>query len=730
MSPLFSYHWVPLSGVTFEVIFKHPGALSIADLATALTDAAQRILYPDGVLVVCLESDAAEAFALLSSVKVKQSVNRFKGKTSVHLVCVDINCRPVEVIQIETTAATDGLCTMDHLVEVFPSILYRGVEAVFADEKAIIRAPSGFEFVKPSGERSSHFLRAEEALSTSASVDFLAFALLARLRVDDLKVIFVDSMAISPIAYSLRDMLYKLKRRSPQIISFHSHGGMQSIEVPPHKTFFCIISASSSMSLQRRWVSHTRCADDDVVTLLTFLDAQDADRALCMLHRPSTWRDGSTPVVGVRPLRIYGERFHPEQILPKKITLALNSHRCDKAAKFAEDFHDKNLLSINGLDDNGQRRTLVVHGQTLTRTGPFNTWLHKQLRAKVPASIQGIVFQDDPASKAMAQMCAAYFAQLSINLPWGIRASSTLESAADSLNSERGLLIVAAVISKGSTLLGVSRDLRTTHMGAKTYLVGVQICESSSDASFLKRNLTQTKDKSCVFDCYHTLAIGSALQQSFRDEEEATQSSDIRAEALHYRWDPSRRSGLIEDTLLPSLVVGDHRLRLRPDFVFWNCGYSEGPQHAPMVLLTIGAILQRARTEEFSSDDHRLTSEAFQQVVLDPQNFNRYNDGIIQAAILRQAYPSELDYSTLPAESQYMALLLKKMFASRIRQQGEAIAEFAFALGAGRLKLQRVDYDELSTWVLGNVSGQEGDRELISLLRLDMHGTRDGSNEF
>ncbi|KCV52001.1 hypothetical protein [Bordetella bronchiseptica] len=730
MSALFSYRWEHPSGATFEVIFKHPGTSSTADFATALNGVAQGVLYPDGVLVVCLQSDSAETAEMLSRAKIKQSVYRFRGKTSLHLVVVDITCQPIEIIRMESTAATNNLCDLHSLIDVFPKILSRGVDAVFADGKAIIRAPSGFEFVKPSGEKSSHFLRTEEALSTSASVDFLAFALLSRLRVDDLKVIFVDSMAISSIAYSLREMLYKLKRGSPQIISFHSHGGMHNIEVPPHKTFFCIISASSSMSLQRRWVAHTHCADDDVVTLLTFLDAQDATLALCKLPRPYSWKAGDTPAAGIRPLRVYGERFHPEQISPKKITLALNAHRCEKVEKFAKDFCDLPLLSINGLDDQGHRRTVLVHGPVLTESPPFKVWLQKQLRARIPASIQGIVFQNDCASRMMAQMCATYLAELSIDLTWGVRASSDLDSGMESLHPERALLIVAAVISKGALLLGVSRDLRAFHTGAKTYLVGMQLCESSSDASFLKRNLTQTKDKTCFFDCHHTLAIGSALQQSFRDEAEAIRLGDARADALQYRWNPSRQEGLVEDSLLPSLVVGDHRLKLRPDFVFWNCPYNEGARHAPMVLVTIGAILQRARTEEFSSDDHRLASEAFQQVVLDPQNFNRYNDGIIQAAILRQAYPSELDYSSLPIESRYMVLLLKKMFASRAKQQGEAIAEFAFALGTGRLKLQPSDQIELSTWLLAHISDQAGDRELASLIRHGEPGPHSGSGEF
>ncbi|WP_162941197.1 hypothetical protein [Achromobacter sp. B7] len=730
MSVLFSYDWEHPSGATFEVIFKHPGTSSVADFATALNEAAQGVLYPDGVLVVCLQSDSAEALAMLSTAKIRQSVYRFRGKTSLHLVVVDITCRPVQVIGMESSVSTKSLCTLDHLLDVFPSILSRGIETVFADGRAVVRAPSGFEFVKPSGEKSSHFLRTEEALSTSASVDFLAFALLSRMSIEHLKVIFVDSMAISAIAYSLREMLYKLNRGSPQIISFHSHGGIHNIEIPPHKTFFCIISASSSMSLQRRWVSHTHCRNDDVVTLLTFQDARDAETALCRLPRPSSWKDGTNPVDGVRPLRIYGERFHPEQILPKKITLALKAHRCEKAAKFAEDFCDRPILSINGLDEQGQRRAHLIRGRMLNESPPFIAWLHKQLRANVPVSVQGIVFQDDSASREMAEMCATYLAEMSISLPWGVRSSSNLDLAIESLHPERALLVVAAVISKGSLLLGVSRDLRAAHTGAKTYLAGIQICESSSDASFLKRNLTQTKDNTCFFDCHHTLAIGAALQRSFRDEEDAIRVRDARADALEYRWNPRRQGGLVEDALLPSLVVGDHRLRLRPDFAFWRCPYTEGAQHAPMVLVTIGAILQRARTEEFASDDQRLSSDAFQQVVLDPQNFNRYNDGIIQAAILRQAYPSELDYSSMPTESRYMVLLLKKMFTSRTKQQGEAISEFAFALGTERLKLQPADYDELSGWVLATVSGQAGDRELISLLRPKELVPQKGSNEF
>jgi hypothetical protein len=448
---------------------------------------------------------------------------------------------------------------------------------------------------------------------------------------------------------------------------------------------------------------------------------------LCAVARPEGWKHRATSTAGMRQLRIYGERFQPEQIPPKKVPLALVAHKCEKAARLAGDYCNQSLLSVNGLDSSGHRRTLLVDGQVLVDSPPFDDWLIKQLRSRVPASIQGIVFQDDPSSKQMAEKCAAYLKELAIDLPWGLHSSVDLDGGLTTLIAERALLIVAAVVSKGSQLLGISRDLRTSHFGSKSYLIGVQMCDTESEASFLKRNLSQTKDGTNNFECFHVLATGGALKESLREEESAIRGSDARAGALAYRWDARRQKGLVEDTFLPALVTQNHRLKLRPDFVFWSCDYVESARHAPTVLATIGAILQRARTEDFRLDEHRLASDAFQQVVLDPQNFNRYNDGIIQASILRQAYSSELDYSTLPDESRFMLVLIKKLLVARNKQQGEAVAEFAFAIGSGRLKLQEDDHVALITWANAFLSDQSGDFELKCLLDPTYGGAAHGA---
>src|SRR5690606_29381259 len=102
-------------------------------------------------------------------------------------------------------------------------------------------------------------------------------------------------------------------------------------------------------------------------------------------------------------------------------------------------------------------------------------------------------------------------------------------------------------------------------------------------------------------------------------------------------------------------------LQLRKDFAYWPSGYREGADNGPAIFATIAAILQQARDRKFANPEHWLNTDAFQQVVLAPDNFARYNDGIIQAALLRAAYPSELDYSRDAASSIYMLDLLLKI---------------------------------------------------------------------
>ena len=78
------------------------------------------------------------------------------------------------------------------------------------------------------------------------------------------------------------------------------------------------------------------------------------------------------------------------------------------------------------------------------------------------------------------------------------------------------------------------------------------------------------------------------------------------------------------------------------------------------------------------------------QVALDPENFARFNDGVIQASILRAALPSELDYRGNAEASTFMGVLLERV-ASRLGEPQQAELEFLTALAIGRLRLNKPD---------------------------------------
>lgn len=296
----------------------------------------------------------------------------------------------------------------------------------------------------------------------------------------------------------------------------------------------------------------------------------------------------------------------------------------------------------------------------------------------------------------------------------------------ENIVSDEALLIVATVVGRGTKLLSISRDLRDTHFGARHYLMGFQIGESIDDCAQLKSNLKYSAQKSSItVSMMESLAIGRTVGVTFEMEQELLSKWKWLPDLPHIKDRVSelqQRSGVAQGAFLPATLQDNECLMLRTDFAYWERGYSTEFDHSIAVLLTAAVMLQRAREfNKFQDDGHRLASDAFQQVVLDPENFARYNDGVIQAALLRVAHPTELDYSSGEDVSRRMADLLSGIFRLNSRQQGEAALEFAFAIKTERLKLADEDMSRLRQ----EVKGLSGDGKYFELLKdlLDVGST-------
>jgi hypothetical protein len=707
--------------IDYRFLFKSPGIVSPADLADCIAQSLRRVLFPDALVFVCISSEVTEIKDALNKYSaVTQALERASSKVCVAVCKIDRDGRIGNPSYIKNTRTCLPLVETGEQKIIFQ----KGISNLFESSNVLCPAPAGFAFVKSSKRRSKYFLRADAAFYETEHVHFFAYALLERIAQREaetkeaITVIFIDTMAIASLAYVLRELYHELYGKPrPRVESFHSYEGMKNVPIPSLGTSLCIISASQTMSMQRDWQKLTRCSPSEVFTLIAFQSALDSDQAVYAFDRADLL-SGCDELSGLRDLRMFGENFAPEDVKLKPVLLNITAHRDEKWFEVGQKYSKSKIFSLmKAVRSADKVRAIFVEGLKLLKQQNFVQFFDKEMMQRVPLSVQAIVCQDDPVSIKLAKNCAKKIKKIRGDgvAPSIINASKLGTS---NLESEKALLVVAAVVGKGTRLCSISRDLRDIHIGARHYLIGFQIGESIEDSKQLRSNLVFSAKKSVItVSIFEALAIGRTVSVAYECEQSLLNKWKKLSSfsSLNTRVDElQKRSGITQEAFLPATLLNEVKLKLRKDFAYWKSGYAEDSDHSIAVLLTVAVMLQHAREfNKFEDDGDRLASDTFQQVVLDPENFARYNDGVIQAALLRAAHPSELDYSSSEETSHRMADLLSSIFRQHSRQQGEAALEFAFALNTERLKLAGDDMNRLKQ----EVSELSGNEQYLGLLK-------------
>nr|WP_315475949.1 hypothetical protein [uncultured Undibacterium sp.] len=671
-------------------------------MSDAIEESVRLVLFPDAIAIICSPDEIDLVEAGFESSSLTQAANRTSNKISLCLCLANKDGKITFKKNLRNPVADLESIINDNS----DSIVQSGLKELFSAPHIAVRPPPGFAFVKPSGDRSTQFLRTEEALTETEYVQFVSFALLDRIHQREvtlkrpIEVIYIDTMGISSVAYTIRERYCALYgHQMPRIESFHSHGGLEDLNIPQTGTSFCIISASQSMRLERLWRETTKCQPCEVVTLLTLDSATSSEDALYALQ-------GATPqekdIANLKDLRIAGERFVPEEIKPKKILLRQPKHKVPNANLFAKYFTGKDFLRIQtrGSNPTAKVRPIYLEPSRILKNKEFKHYLSKVLQQKVAISLQAVIYQDDAASKSLAKYCVSELKKID-GIPRDFKILPESNLNIDVLNQDGALLIVAAVVGRGSKLLSISRDLRSLHTGARTYIIGAQISETEEQIKGLSRNLEYSASKAQILiERFASVAIGNGIQRSYACEHDFYQRIGAHEPKhhLHPWWKQAlgTKEGSTEYSLFPTGEKLNQAIKLRPDFAYWDFKYNENFIHTPALMMTISAILQNARESETLAVENRLATDAFQQVVLDPENFARYNDGAIQAALLKAALPSELDYTSDNEASQYILEFVTKIFLKFNTPQGEAALEFALALRTGKLKITKTHRQQLS----------------------------------
>ncbi|MDP3166775.1 MAG: hypothetical protein Q8N06_15160 [Hydrogenophaga sp.] len=686
----FSFRWrpeKPAEGADdIAVVFKVPGATDLSVLPDLLESVCLGPVVPSTVAILQFGDDGL--IDALKTASVKNALARFNGRMP--LLVFTIQPAPYSVTLAMALEAVVPL--QRELTARFMSPsgwISAGLATIFDPKVVLVTAPAGYAFRKPSGDRSTYFIRAELALSTSGAVSFVAFAILQRLVQGygeiprDLRLLLVDTMNVAATAFSLREMLSLAGVRPvPQVESFHSYGGLEEVANPLPDTSLCIVSASSSMNLHRKWMREKALSARDIVTLVTFEDAQDAQHALYGL--PAVTRPEESPPSSAYDIRIAGEYFFPVMEPPRKVLLTTTHHGCQELTKDFYFLRERQLFgAFRAGAESLTRRSLFIDADALLRSREFQYWVDHKVPQLLKAGTAQVIYQDDNASATLAQHVAYIATAMGCT---GVTVCNAKEVDQSTVNRTAPLVCVAAVVGRGNALLSLSRDLRNYHVGARLYLIGMQVTESMAKLSTFDRNLTHSSHKAPIDVMRRNVFLSSgAVTDSFQQELALYLSPDV----LSDRKETLLRGPEGTQLFLPSGPLLENALALNVDFAFWDGEYVPAAYQAE-VLGTISTILQNARTSKLRLSGQQLRSPLLMHVALDPENFARFNEGIIQAALLRAAQPSELDYRGDASASAYMAVLLCRV-ATRFDHPQMATLEFLAAIATKRMQLNADD---------------------------------------
>lgn len=699
---------------TIAFAYKPPGPALKGAVEELILEVSKGPVVPDAVVLLEVHEDSANSIGgelALDANELAQT--RIAGRIPLVHATLSLASGKVAAKLLDSSFRRKGAELIKQVQKQVLDWTLSGLHCVFKPEVVVLLAPPGYAYQKPSGSRERFFLKPDLALSTSASVAFVALALFLKLfagrlhRVRDLRSVYLDTMAIAPVAYGLRDLLDLCRAKQAYLIeSFHSYGGMENVKRPLPGTSICLISASSSMSLQERWLIEKEVGADEVVTLLTVKPVSKlSEGALFAIDRPKEVASQGPPQLSIH---LKGETFLPEQEPAKKVLLSEVAHGSIEGVRHFKEFAGTGVFDVYRRPVAGTQRVraFFVDGQALIGQPEFGRWLETQLLHRARAATKVILHQDDPSSKALAGQVAALCAsQLGLKNIQSV-AATALHSM--QMPPGAGVIICAAVVGKGSRLLEISRALRDKHDGPRLYVVGYQVAEARDELKTLPSNLKHSKDVAHEFVAFGAVAVGNQLGQSYADEVNAYYPGSAKLSGLTPQFAKRAKAlGNVDPVgalaLLPCGSKTDEALQIRPGFAYWPKGYAAQPCQAE-ILGTVGVLLQRAREHDKVPEERRLSSSSFRHVLLHPENFTRFNDGVLQAALLRNAYPSEIDYRGDHAASDFMKAVVLRALARATEESGEAALEFLLALALRRLQLAEMHLEE----VLAEASAARG----------------------
>jgi hypothetical protein len=592
--------------------------------------------------------------------------------------------------------------------------------AAFRDGGGEQRAPVGTHYAKTSDSHADRFLRVSNVIEEGGNVCLIAFWLVGHLWNIPLRYIVVDTSGIYSIAAKA---MHEAAVRGglngqPLLWSHRSHDGVDTIARHHAADSLFLISASTSGGLARRLVAQG-AESSRLITLFSLSSPTSTPgRVLCDLRGANgnglkaieNHNEADCPFCDrqYHLIRIQGDQF---AIAPPNVT-SVEIRATDLPSEFKSTL--SSLLGLRVFSVCRRREDLrictigadvipILEGELSEKNQGLLTrkraeWL-SLVRRSSTISLRHIVACSYPRSSEIAEDIAQ---KVCSSLREADRPRVLSPEQLRSATPEGGTstLVVSPCIDEGKELLSVSRTLRDVQEnGSTTYLAVLSMIGSRAEAERLRSNLTFGQHGPNTFsmhslislpiDCYEDeLSWVKELQelqriQSFADRNDLDVPAKLEARIARLQQAPAE--GLVDDLFWPA--ADDRELALRSDFsLLADARRSPAATQADLFVVTSLILCQLRMNAE---PGRRLSYSAYERAVLSPDNFDRFNDGVLQACLLRAARPKELGYAAcdVAISERMLNVLLHTLPGQEVSERSEALMEFLIALAMRRLSL-------------------------------------------
>lgn len=591
-----------------------------------------------------------------------------------------------------------------------------GMYNIITSRNLIIEAHSNIHFIKPSGKHTNKFIDVKNLLESSAEITFIAASLL-KLIPANVNKIYVDTSGIFPLAYELSNLIRAFENSTKiiSIDSFGSYGGIEEYEFSSDANTLVLISASTSNNLFEELKRNSSLEQASLVSVI-MTQVNDADQKV--LVEFDKYKDKFCKNY-FQHFESYDENECPMCLREYSVPIALDKSRFVFEAPRTESYlplaidSDNNLRNlINQYKDLNAFKCLYdgVDG-TKTPTPEYFIDVSKvieqdKFKEKVkniihrffPLNTDCLIHCKDEGAKELAELIKSNVSDLNLDV------NVYDGEIPNDVTPSKGIVVVAGSLESGKSLLNISRALRKYNNLPITYIVGFAKYNSETEFKKLEMNL-KFSEGPCGHHQFHViekmlLPINEHKENSWEKELEllkelvAKHSTDesllneLNARDKLLRSASSINSqGLGEELFLKS--PKNQPLVLGPTFAFWNKGDNDGYfRHQATVYFTISSVLQRLRTVAKSNGRVPL-GMGYIIRQLDPLLFDRFNEGIIQASILRAAKSRELDYSAADDKSRIIGSLIERMLKFPEAEDSRGLPEILLALCTKKLRVKK-----------------------------------------